>query len=421
MKKTAKKGFNKWFGFLLVFFTAAAYLFSGCGLAEQYETVVRDIVPEIKKELQKVSVTESTEERDEREEAVLDTEALPKETKQEVFVPAELSYEDNYVYLTLEEDVRQVYREVLAAVLGHQEKTDVSTLDKDVLDQAYKAVFADYGGLFWVSGYVYTQHTQNGTPVRMEFAPKYTMEQEMRQQYQAQIDASVQELLSGILATASDYEKAKYVFEMLVWNVDYDAASENNQNIISAFLNRATVCQGYACATQYLLRQLGIQSAIVSGIANGEPHAWNLVRLDGAYYYMDTTWGNSRYLDSSSQEEKHVNYNYLAVTSDEINKTHRQDNSFLVPECTSMQDNYFVVENRYFSEWDPDRIGTLLAEAWNGGSEEVSFKFASEELYDQALQYFITEQHFADYCEGISSIYYMEDRAMRVLTCRFPV
>ena len=34
----------------------------------------------------------------------------------------------------------------------------------------------------------------------------------------------------------------------------------------------------------------------------------------------------------------------------------------------------------------------------------------------QALEYFITEQHIAEYCENISSVYYLEDAQLYVLT-----
>lgn len=330
-----------------------------------------------------------------------------------------LEQDDNYAYLLLGDEERKVYEEVLSAILGHEEKAEVSTLDSDALERAYKAVCADYGGLFWVSGYVYTQYTKGGELAKMDFTPKYTMDEDERQKLQQQVDASVEELLGGISVTDSDYEKAKYVFEILVQNVDYDASVENNQNIISAFLSRATVCQGYACATQYLLKELGILSVIVTGSANGESHAWNLVRLDGDYYHMDVTWGNSRYLDHSSQVEKYVNYNYMAVTSEEISRTHILDNSFSLPECVSMEDNYFVREGRYFTEWNPQAVGALLSESWNADSGALAVKFSSTELYDQAFEYFITEQRIADYCENISSVYYLEDKDLHVLTFHF--
>ena len=71
----------------------------------------------------------------------------------------------------------------------------------------------------------------------MDFSPSYTMEQSEREEIQAQIDSCVEELLTGIPTEASDYEKVKYVFETLIEQVDYNPEAENNQNIISVFLN----------------------------------------------------------------------------------------------------------------------------------------------------------------------------------------
>ena len=398
-------------------------LLSGCDLIESGLNMEASL-SEIQSTISRRPARKTEPEENQEKEAVIETETeeLPEDadTEGESFGrETDTAYAENYAYQTLNDTAKEVYHEILTTILEHKEKIEVSTLDVDVLEEAYRALCADYGGLYWVSGYVYTQYSKGGEPTGMEFQPKYTMDEAEREEIQQQIDASVEELLAGISVSDSDYAKAKYVFEILVQNVDYDAAAENNQNIISAFLNRATVCQGYACATQYLLRLLGIQSTIVTGNANGESHAWNLVRLDGEYYYMDTTWGNSRYLDSDSQMEKYVNYSYLAITSEEISRTHILDNSFKLPECTHTENNFFRKENRYYEAWSPEQIGALLAESWNAGGGDVSVKFASSDLYEQALQYFITDQHIADYCENISSIFYLEDKEMYVLTFHF--
>lgn len=407
-------------------------LLAGCGLTdlkktseelktlvlEQAEGLMGEAEEETQEEERKADRKSSDKDTDSSQEQEAGETKEPAEEAERIEVSAEkqMEYSDNYIYQTLDDEAKQVYHEVLTAALEHTEKVAVSTLDIDVLEKAYKAVCADYGGLFWMSGYVYTQYTRGGELISMDFSPKYTMEYEERMQIQQQIDASAEELLAGITMQASEYEKAKYVFEILVQNVDYDTSAQNNQNIISVFLNRATVCQGYACATQYLLRILGMQSALVTGVANGESHAWNLVRINGNYYYMDTTWGNSRYLDGTSQVEKYVNYNYLAVTSEEITRTHRIDDSFPMPECTSMEDTYFIQEHKYFTEWNPDAIGSLLRDTWEAGGGDVAVKFANPELYGQAVNYFITEQHITDYCTSISSIYYLEDKELYVLT-----
>lgn len=135
----------------------------------------------------------------------------------------------------------------------------------------------------------------------------------------------VDSILKNVDPSWGDYEKAKYVFEYLAGNVEYQMGTEQNQNIISVFLNKKTVCQGYANATQYLLTLLGIPAVVVTGTAEGDTHAWNLVQLDGAYYFMDTTWGNSSYNNGASGMGTFINYNYFGVTTAEISKTHQAD------------------------------------------------------------------------------------------------
>lgn len=324
-----------------------------------------------------------------------------------------------YVYQTLDEETKTVYDEVLNAILKHEETIAVSTCDKEILDLAYNAVNADYGGLFWISGYMYTQHYRGDNIIGIDFSPSYTMKKEEREKIQEQIDARVEEMLAGISSSDSDYDKVKYVFETLVEQVDYNPDAENNQNIISVFLNGETVCQGYACATQYLLELLEVQSTIVTGKADGEAHAWNLVNMDGEYYYVDTTWGNSRYLNENSAEEKYVNYNYLGMTSEEISTSHQAETVYELPECIAVENNYYVHEGLYFDTWDPDAVGELYKQAWQGGKKKVSVKFSTQELYERAVQFFIRDEQIADYCDGITTMYYIEDREQRILSISF--
>lgn len=348
------------------------------------------------------------------------TKAVETQDAAEKEIPkAESISEEEYVYQTLDDETKQVYDEVLNVILKHEKSAMVSTNSKETLDIAYNAVNADYGGLFWISGYIYTQHYQGDDIVGMDFSPSYTMTKEERDNIQKQIDKQADEMLSGISIEDSDYDKVKYVFETLIEQVEYDPKAENNQNIISVFLNKETVCQGYACATQYLLNYLGLQSAIVTGKADGESHAWNLVKMDGEYYYVDTTWGNSRYLSEDSEKEKYVNYNYLGMTSEEISISHQAKTAFALPECIAVEDNYYVHEGRCFSAWDPDEIGELYAKAWQEGEKRVSVKFSTQELYEKALNFFIKEKEIVDYCDGITTMYYIEDKEQRILTISF--
>lgn len=336
----------------------------------------------------------------------------------EPVVVESVSY-DRYVYQTLSDEEKQTYDQIYNCMINFNDKITLSTKDKDILARAYEGVMADYGNIFWVSGYQYNTYASDGDVLGLEFEPKYTMSQEQKDIYQVKIDAVVAEWLSGISQDASDFEKALYVFETLIDKVDYDADSEENQNILSVFIYQSTVCQGYADAAWYLLNELGIKSTIITGTANNESHAWNLVYLDDAYYYMDVTWGNSKYLNDNNDTAKRINYAYLAMTTEEISQNHIITSNFEVPECLSNEDNYFVMKGLYYDWFGVDSIGSKLADSYNSGETEISLKFSNSDLYNRVQQYFFEEKHISDYISELEAVYYLLDENANVITVRW--
>lgn len=326
---------------------------------------------------------------------------------------------DKYAYQQLDEEGKQTYDQIYDCIISFNNRITLSTKNKDVLANAYEAVMADYGNLFWVNGYQYNTYTNNDEVIGLEFEPKYSMTEEQKDVYQAKIDAVVTDWLSGISQSASDYDKALYVFETLIKNVDYDKDSIENQNILSVFIYKSTVCQGYADAAWYLLEQLGIKSTIITGTANNESHAWNLVYLDDAYYYMDVTWGNSKYLDSNNDTSGRINYAYFAMTTEEISQNHVITSSFEVPECLSNADNYFVHEGLYYDWFGVDSIGQRLYESYEAGEDEIALKFSNTDLYARVITYFFDEKHISDYCPDLQSVYYMLDEDSNVITVKW--
>lgn len=325
---------------------------------------------------------------------------------------------DRYAYQQLNDDTRVVYDQIYECITAYKDVISISTTDVNVLKNAYDAMIADYGNLFWISGYKYNTYKSGEEFVGIEFEPKYTMNQDQRDVYQVSVDACVDKWLAGISEDASDYEKALYVFETLIEKVDYNTDSIENQNILSVFLYQSTVCQGYADAAWYMLDKLGINSTIISGEANGENHAWNLVYLDNAYYYMDVTWGNSKYLNLDNSTQKRVNYAYLAMTSEELSQTHTINEPFDAPECLSTADNYYVHEGLFFDTFDEDSIGRTFAKYYNN-KQEVSIKLSNAELYKQVILYFFDESHLSDYCDNLESIYYILDDNANVVTVQW--
>ena len=127
----------------------------GCSAVDKYRILEKEILKE---------ETDSEYRGAEDTESLLEDVPLSEESTEWSAEEAadKLAFEENYAYSTLDNETKKVYDEVLAAILEQKEEVTVSTVETDVLEKAYKAVCADYGGLFWVSGYVYTQYTRGG-------------------------------------------------------------------------------------------------------------------------------------------------------------------------------------------------------------------------------------------------------------------
>ena len=327
---------------------------------------------------------------------------------------------EHYAYQTLSGEEQNVYDQIVYAIVHREEKRKLSTTSVAVMKKAYQAVRSDYCNFFWLKKLSYVTYTKGKQVKNIEVTPEYAMSEKRQAEIQKKIDAQAAQMLKDAPKDGSDFEKALYVYETLIREVDYDRNVKNNQNIISVFLEHRTICQGYAYATQYLLEQLGIPTATVTGEAEGEKHAWNLIRLDGAYYYMDTTWGNSQYMtQNSSRTGKYTDYSCFAMTTKELEKTHTIDRGIVFPECTQTADDYYIHQGRYFSKWKEKEIGTIVGKAWKSGEGQVQIRFSDNKLLKQALRYFITDGHLADYCKGIRTIRYMQNKDSQILIFRF--
>lgn len=91
----------------------------------------------------------------------------------------------------------------------------------------------------------------------------------------------------------SDYEKFKAVTNWIVSNVRYDEDNETEyqHDLTGAVLEGLAVCDGYAGTFYYMANAVGLNALFEDGITNSNRirHAWNLVEIDGTYYYADPT------------------------------------------------------------------------------------------------------------------------------------
>ncbi|QXE20180.1 transglutaminase domain-containing protein [Clostridium sp. 001] len=137
-----------------------------------------------------------------------------------------------------------------------------------------------------------------------------------------------------------DYEKELALHDYVVNNTEYDqrAVTGNMPNdsytAYGVLVNKTAVCQGYADAMDRLLAAADIECKMVIGQGNDGDgwisHAWNIVKIQGQYYQVDSTWDDPVTNDGS----KLLSHSYFNITDSQIAKNHEWDKSDY-PECNS--------------------------------------------------------------------------------------
>ncbi|MCL2698521.1 MAG: hypothetical protein FWE74_10645 [Oscillospiraceae bacterium] len=119
---------------------------------------------------------------------------------------------------------------------------------------------------------------------------------------QQQIDAVVKEIFRQIKPEMTDFEKTVILYDWITRNVWYDwngyyGNSPKKVSVYNALVEKSAVCSGFARAFEFLLNEAGITNRLISGRADGYGgwggHAWNLVKINGSWYHVDTTWGTA--------------------------------------------------------------------------------------------------------------------------------
>lgn len=349
----------------------------------------------------------------------------------------ELLYNSDFFYDRLEYNEKKVYMNMLRACREMKDTTMFDSVPEDTFLKAEYALYADHPEITWRWSY---SGNLSGTVDTVYF----DITDETKKNRNREAVQKADEIIAGIDPGMSDYDKLLTFYNMIVDETDY-VENEYDQDMTSVFIERDSVCAGYSRAFQYLCKASGIECAYIEGMAYGfqnddeEAHAWNLVKLDDKYYWVDVTWG-----DPISDDEKYKKtYSYFCSDDSEFFETHKpeaavwisdgQGNvldeplySFELPLCEDSSRDYYKQTGAFFGAYDREEIGNYLGNRLEENPEGVvEFKIgdkgqyvrAVNDLFDErAYVYDIVEDSLGSSVANTRDVYFIQDDTTHVVS-----
>ncbi|MBP5654580.1 MAG: S-layer homology domain-containing protein [Clostridiales bacterium] len=121
---------------------------------------------------------------------------------------------------------------------------------------------------------------------------QYTIKYNVTKSQDAEAKKKADSILKSLkLDGKKNYDKIQAIYDYITKNVTYYKSSSGNNNITQAMYgplckNKA-VSRGVVLAIYYMALKEGIDCRIISGSLSGNSYVWNIIKLDGEYYYLD--------------------------------------------------------------------------------------------------------------------------------------
>ncbi|MNJ35388.1 Transglutaminase-like superfamily protein [compost metagenome] len=193
-------------------------------------------------------------------------------------------------------------------------KGSIDNLEKQLKQVISAALDRDIYTKYIVDRYVYSwKGRASSTKITVDIVYRETKAES------AYVSQRAKQIVREIInKDMNDHEKIKVIHDYVVQHLKYDYRLQRFTAYEGLKIGEV-VCQGYTLLTYKLLEEAGFKSKIVEGKAKGQLHAWNLVKLDGQWYHMDTTWddpGDDKLFKGG------VKYTYYLKTDKQLSVDH---------------------------------------------------------------------------------------------------
>ena len=169
------------------------------------------------------------------------------------------------------------------------------------------------------------------------------------------VESRVKSLVAECKAAGNttDFDKAVWLHDWITTHMYYDY-TRTHRGVDGALIRGMGVCDSYAKCYYLLLEAAGVEGMYVSGLGNGGNHAWNAVKFDGDWYWVDVTWDDSDPKKSSVAHSGYESHLYFCLPDELMSVDHtRQDTDAPAITCNSYDYNYYIHTGKA-SLWTPE-------------------------------------------------------------------
>lgn len=235
---------------------------------------------------------------------------------------------------------KALYQEILRSIRGHKTWASVPyTLSEAEIYQALYALNMDYPELFYVRlfGDGCSMANVNAPGARVEFVYEYARREEEKRIRET--EGYLRYLLSHMPAAVkkTEFGKALWLHDLISRNLKYDerareAGAEvfpDSYRFVGGLLRKTAVCAGVSELFQILCERSDLWCASVVGRAGSDGrkgknagtqapnHAWNLLRVDNTFSYVDVTWDLN-----TGKHQAGVSHRYFGMGDSQCAVTH---------------------------------------------------------------------------------------------------
>jgi hypothetical protein len=199
---------------------------------------------------------------------------------------------------------------------------------------------------------------------------------------ESKVNSAIDKFVTSIRKqNLSDYDILKKVHDYICDSTIYDddaaeAASVDNYkyaySAYGALVYGKCVCQGYAQAFYRICKELGYSVRLIYS----DVHGWNLINLDGKYYFVDCTWDDG-FIDEGDMDNA---YYYFLVDYDTLKSLDDSDKAHTISTDQSNDDYYIAKYSNYYSDSVYDYDAEPLMSTSSVSLSSYSFTYNGNEI-----------------------------------------